>query len=160
MHDTITAALALTGEQLRLNNVTLDVKHTDEQPVVLANAIQLEQVFVNLLSNARDAVKQSATKTVKIITRVHNGGVEAIVQDTGVGISPEDLNCIFDPFFTTKEVGAGTGLGLSISFGIIVDHGGTIVVNSRIGDGTTFIIRLPLEHTPEPKETSQNQGEG
>jgi signal transduction histidine kinase len=147
LHDTIRAALMLMDQQLRLNNIALDLKLTTDQPVVRANAIQLEQVFVNLLSNARDAVKHSASKTVMIATCVRHDVVEAVVHDTGIGIPPEDLECIFDPFFTTKEVGSGTGLGLSISYGIIADHGGTIVVNSGIGDGTTFTLRLPLERT-------------
>ena len=137
----------LMDQQLRLNNIALDLKLTTDQPVVRANAIQLEQVFVNLLSNARDAVKHSASKTVMIATCVRHDVVEAVVRDTGIGIPPEDLECIFDPFFTTKEVGSGTGLGLSISYGIIADHGGTIVVNSGSGDGTTFTLRLPLERT-------------
>lgn len=147
LHDVITAAIVLIDQQLRLSNVVLHVQLTDEQPLVQANAIQLEQVFVNLLSNARDAVKQSAVKTVTIVTRLRDEVVETVFHDTGVGIAPEDLKCIFDPFFTTKEVGAGTGLGLSISYGIIVDHGGTILVESRPENGTTFIIRLPLKPT-------------
>jgi C4-dicarboxylate-specific signal transduction histidine kinase len=145
LHDVLTAAVLLMDRQLRLHDVDLRLKLTDEQPVVRGNAIQLEQVFVNLLTNARDAVKGSSARTVTIVSRVRHGVAEVRVQDTGTGISPEDRRRIFDPFFTTKDVGQGTGLGLSISYGIIRDHGGTILVRSKSRQGATFTVRLPLD---------------
>ena len=145
LHDVLTAAVVLMDRQLRLYDVDLHLQLTDRQPLVRANAIQLEQVFVNLLTNARDAVKESVMKMVTIVTRIRDDFVETLIEDTGGGISAEDLKRIFDPFFTTKEVGQGTGLGLSISYGIIRDHGGTIIVNSTCGQGSTSTVRLPLD---------------
>ena len=130
------------SEELTLN---LD----SSEPVTLGNAIQLEQVIMNLLTNARDAVSVARERKVLIETLVAEERLIVSVLDTGPGIPHELEQKVFDPFFTTKEVGAGTGLGLSISYGIIVDHGGTIMVNSGTGDGTTFTIGLPLERTPQ-----------
>jgi signal transduction histidine kinase len=144
LHDVLTAALVLMDQQLRLNNIHVHLAFSEEHPVVRGNAIQLEQVFVNLLSNACDSLKQSVAKTVSLTTRLYGDAAEVIIQDSGHGIASEDLQRIFDPFFTTKAVGSGTGLGLSISYGIIQDHGGTIVAESRAGDGAMFTLRFPL----------------
>src|SRR2546426_945241 len=115
-----------------------------EEPVVVGNPIQLEQVFINLLANARDAVADSRRKAIRISGSVGSAAVEVALTDTGHGIPPGLERRIFDPFFTTKEVGKGTGLGLSITYGIIKEHGGTISVVSPPGGGATFLIRLPL----------------
>jgi two-component system C4-dicarboxylate transport sensor histidine kinase DctB len=112
--------------------------------VVAGNAIQLEQVFINLLTNARDAVAESPRKQIRISATTGSGAVEVALADTGRGIPPGHERQIFDPFFTTKEVGKGTGLGLSITYGIIKEHGGTISVVSSPGEGATFLIHLPL----------------
>ena len=109
----------------------------------------MEQVFINLLTNARDAVAESDRKTISISCRVERSEVVLRFQDTGGGIPPGLEERIFDPFFTTKEVGSGTGLGLSITYGIITDHGGTISVTSDPGTGASFLIRLPLAK-PKP----------
>src|SRR5438105_52933 len=105
---------------------------------------QLVQVFINLLTNARDAVADSPRKAIRITASVGVAAVEVAFADTGNGIPPELERRIFDPFFTTKEVGKGTGLGLSITYGIIKEHGGTISVVSVPGAGATFLIHLPL----------------
>ncbi len=117
------------------------VSDFDEIPLVHANQGEINQVLLNLLVNAGHAVEIGGH--VQLKTRVIEGYVVISIQDDGYGIEQENLDKIFDPFFTTKEVGVGTGLGLSISYGIIKDHGGTITVNSEIGQGTTFEIRLP-----------------
>ena len=117
------------------------VSDFDEIPLVYANQGEINQVLLNLLVNAGHAVEIGGH--VQLKTRVVEGYVVISIQDDGYGIEQENLDNIFDPFFTTKEVGVGTGLGLSISYGIIKDHGGTITVNSEIGQGTTFEIRLP-----------------
>jgi two-component system NtrC family sensor kinase len=104
---------------------------------------QLNQVFLNLLMNACDAMNSKGTLT--ITTRTLDGGVELKISDTGPGVPPELLNRLFDPFFTTKEVGKGTGLGLSLSHGIIERHHGQISVDSKPGHGATFSIWLPLD---------------
>jgi signal transduction histidine kinase len=110
----------------------------------MGNPIQLEQVFLNLLTNARDAVADSPRKTIRVSGSVGPEGIDVVFADTGPGIPPGLEQRVFDPFFTTKEVGKGTGLGLSITYGIIKEHGGTISVVSRPGEGATFLIYLPL----------------
>lgn len=118
-------------------------KRLGKLPSMMCNLHQLEQVFINLLTNAADAIQTEGS--VVIETREEDGAAVVSVTDTGCGMSEEVLDHIFEPFFTTKEVGRGTGLGLSISHGIIEDHGGSIDVKSTPGFGTTFTIRLPLE---------------
>jgi signal transduction histidine kinase len=111
--------------------------------VVVGNPIQLEQVFLNLLTNARDAVLNSPRKAIRISASVGAAAVEIAFVDTGHGIASGLETRIFDPFFTTKGVGKGTGLGLSITYGIVKEHGGTISVASTPGEGATFVIQLP-----------------
>jgi two-component system NtrC family sensor kinase len=105
---------------------------------------KLNQVFMNLLVNAAHAIEGHGT--IRVSTFSKWGDIVVTISDTGRGIAPENLNHIFEPFFTTKEVGKGTGLGLSISYDIIKKHGGEITVESEVGAGTTFTIRLPLNH--------------
>jgi signal transduction histidine kinase len=114
---------------------------------VAGSHVQLEQVFVNLLSNAGDAVRTAPEKHIQLTCEVQGETVVVTVQDSGIGISPEVLPRIFEPFFTTKGVNQGTGLGLSITHGIITEHGGSIEVHSMPGQGTTFVVRLPLAPT-------------
>ena len=140
----IDRALALMREQLRLRQIEVMVDLGSEETVVMANPIQLEQVFINLLTNARDAVADSPRKAIRISSSVGPAAVEVAFADSGPGIPPGLEQRIFDPFFTTKEVGKGTGLGLSITYGIVKEHGGTISVVSRPGEGATFLIHLPL----------------
>jgi hypothetical protein len=103
---------------------------------------KLQQVFLNLLLNARDAMPRGGWLT--IATRVEKGSVVVEVSDTGSGIPAEHLSRIYDPFFTTKAIGKGTGLGLSISYGIVQEHGGAITCDSIVGQGTRFTLQLPL----------------
>lgn len=111
-------------------------------PYLRTNPTLLQQVFLNLFNNARDAMPQGGTITVR--TYLNDGSVVAEVQDTGAGLSEEVQERIFEPFFTTKGVGKGTGLGLSVSYGIIRTHGGDIEVKSTPGHGALFRIRLPM----------------
>src|SRR5262249_54175258 len=108
----IQQALSLLEQQLRLHNVEVALELDPRRPVVLGNAIQLEQVFLNLLTNARDALADADRKLVRIASCVDGATLQIVFQDTGPGIPPEFEHRVFDPFFTTKEVGAGTGLGL------------------------------------------------
>jgi len=144
LRQVIERALELMREQLRLREIDVAVDLGSKEPVVLGNPIQLEQVFINLLTNARDAMANSLRKAIRISGSVDCGAVELAFADTGHGIPPGLERRIFDPFFTTKEVGKGTGLGLSITYGIIKEHGGTISVVSPPGTGATFVIHLPL----------------
>ncbi len=104
---------------------------------------QLEQVFVNLLANAAQALEGRSDGRIRIQTRATQEEILVTIQDNGPGIPPEIQDKVFDPFFTTKEVGKGTGLGLSISHDIVAKHGGTITLESRPGHGATFVVRLP-----------------
>jgi signal transduction histidine kinase len=140
----IERALSLMQEQLRLREIEVTVDLGPGDPWVVGNAIQMEQVFINLLTNARDAMADSRHKAIRISGLVGTDATELAFADTGHGIPPGLERRIFDPFFTTKEVGKGTGLGLSIAYGIIKEHGGTISVVSRPGEGATFLIHLPL----------------
>jgi len=144
-------SFSLLYEQLRMRQIEVRLDLCPEDPVVVGNAIQLEQVFINLLTNARDALADAPRKLIHIESAVSEDVVDLLVRDTGPGI-PEGLQQrIFDPFFTTKEVGAGTGLGLSISYGIVKEHGGSISVVNGAGDGATFLVELPLPaHPAEP----------
>ena len=144
-------SFSLLYEQLRMRQIEVRLDLCPEDPVVVGNAIQLEQVFINLLTNARDALADAPRKLIHIESAVSEDVVDLLVRDTGPGI-PEGLQQrIFDPFFTTKEVGAGTGLGLSISYGIVKEHGGSISVVNGAGDGATFLVQLPLPaHPAEP----------
>ena len=140
----IERALSLMQEQLRLREIAVTVDLGPEEPWVVGNAIQMEQVFINLLTNARDAMADSPRKAIRISASVDSMATELAFADTGPGIAPGLERRIFDPFFTTKEVGKGTGLGLSIAYGIVKEHGGTISVVSPPGEGATFLIHLPL----------------
>jgi two-component system NtrC family sensor kinase len=111
-------------------------------PRITCQQSRLHQVVLNLVANAIDACDHAGTVTIR--TRPTDDGMEIAVIDTGSGIPPEIRDRIFDPFFTTKPQGEGTGLGLSISHGIVSDHGGKILVDSTVGKGSAFTIRLPL----------------
>jgi C4-dicarboxylate-specific signal transduction histidine kinase len=148
-------AQILMQAQLRLRNIEVTVDLGSEEPVVLGNPLQLEQVFLNLFTNARDAVADSQRKAIHISVAVGAVAAEIRFSDTGRGIPPGLERRIFDPFFTTKEVGQGTGLGLSITYGIIKDLGGSISVVSPPGEGATFLIRLPLAPETSQKASSQ-----
>ena len=111
-------------------------------PVVLGIEYKLQQVFLNLFLNARDAMPKGGW--LSIVTRAALDGATVEVADTGSGIPAEQLSRIYDPFFTTKDIGKGTGLGLSITYGIVQEHGGTITCDSSPGQGTRFTLALPL----------------
>lgn len=138
-------AISLMHEQLRLRQITIELRFPAEDVIVVGNGIQLEQVFINLLTNARDAMVNVTRKVITITCMVKADMVDISFGDTGPGIAAELEQRIFDPFFTTKEVGAGTGLGLSITYGIIKEHQGTIMVENHPGEGALFLIQLPLE---------------
>ncbi|WP_028318259.1 sensor histidine kinase [Desulfobulbus elongatus] len=129
--------------EARYVNIRIVKEYADNVPVITSDLSQIQQVVLNLLNNAIDAIGHDGTVTVS--TRYHDktDEVEIDVADTGKGIAENDLDKIFDPFFTTKEVGKGTGLGLSISYSIIEKLGGKLKVQSKVGTGTVFTILLP-----------------
>jgi two-component system NtrC family sensor kinase len=112
-------------------------------PDILCHPMQLNQVFMNILVNAAQAIENRGEIAVR--TWSEDGSVCVRISDTGVGIPRENLSRIFEPFFTTKEVAKGTGLGLSIAYDIVKKHRGTIEVESEVGKGTSFTIKLPVE---------------
>jgi two-component system NtrC family sensor kinase len=136
--------LALISRQAAFFNVTVVKEYDPQLPAVMANSSELQQVFINVLVNAAQAIEGHGT--VKIVTRraADADAVEVLISDTGRGIPAGDIGRIFDPFFSTKPSGQGTGLGLSIAYGIVTSHKGTINVASEPGKGTTFTIRLPI----------------
>jgi signal transduction histidine kinase len=117
-------------------------KHYGNLPLIDCYASQLNQVWMNLLVNAAQAVRDSGK--VIITTKLEGDSIVIMIEDNGVGIPAEHLSKIFDPFFTTKPVGVGTGLGLSISYGIIERHCGRISAQSKVDQGTTFTVRIPI----------------
>ncbi|WP_088285540.1 ATP-binding protein [Ideonella sp. A 288] len=127
------------------------VRNLGELPPVPCIAAQINQVFLNLLVNAGQAIESQGTIT--LATRVDGGQAVVEIADTGHGIPPETLSRIFEPFYTTKPVGKGTGLGLSIAWDIVAKHDGRLSVRSKPGDGTCFELRLPLNNPNYPKES-------
>jgi signal transduction histidine kinase len=145
----VRSALLLWQPQAQ-QQVRISTQLERQLPLLLGNFTQLQQVVINLLGNALDAT--SAGGTIVIRTQSEAGpppGIMLAVSDTGVGIPAEHLSKVFDPFFTTKPPGKGTGLGLSVCLGIVRDHQGTITVRSQAGQGSTFIVRLPIASTPD-----------
>jgi two-component system, NtrC family, sensor kinase len=130
-----------------LKTVTVD-KRFGEIPAITCSPSQVNQVFLNLITNAAQAMPDGHGKII-LTTRVEGEGVAVEVADNGSGIAPEVMKKIFDPFFTTKEIGKGTGLGLSISYKIVQQHGGHIKVDSKVGAGTRFTVWFPLTASQE-----------
>ncbi len=145
INELIDASCSLVEHQTSFQNVRLVKSYEPALPSIMADPHQLQQVFINVILNAYQAMPHGGT--LYITTRAEGPELQAIFTDTGTGIPPENVQHIFDPFFTTKEVGEGTGLGLSVSYGIIKAHGGDIEVESQTGKGTTFVIKLPLEQS-------------
>ncbi|OGW22673.1 MAG: hypothetical protein A2077_07770 [Nitrospirae bacterium GWC2_46_6] len=117
-------------------------KEYGDIPPIKCNAGQLNQVFMNILINAVHAIEEQGEIIIK--TRHEDNNIFISISDTGSGIPADKINRIFEPFFTTKEVGKGTGLGLSIAYDIVKKHNGDIIVESEVGKGTTFTVRIPV----------------
>ncbi|MFT5441842.1 MAG: signal transduction histidine kinase [Myxococcota bacterium] len=145
LHEELDRTIGLMEPRFK-DGVTV-VRDYGNLPTVRCYPGQLNQVFLNLLMNACDAM--NCTGSVVIRTRQTEDGVRLEFQDDGPGVPPELLNRLFEPFFTTKEVGKGTGLGLSLSHGIIERHGGKFSIKSNLGEGATFVIELPLDASPQ-----------
>jgi PAS domain S-box-containing protein len=146
-------ALMITGQQLLNHGISLVRKLTPNLPKIMGDTNQLEQVFLNLIANSRDAIEDTdgQKKELTITTGLsEDEGAPAIlvsIKDSGAGIPPENMEKIFEPFFSTKPVGKGTGLGLSLCYGIVEAHGGRIDIKSRVGEGTEVRISLPAKET-------------
>ncbi len=140
----VESALTLIGEQLRLANIEVTTEAPELHHSVLGHQVQIEQVLLNLIGNARDVLqdKQDGDKRISITVEEDNGKATIAIEDTGGGVADDALPRVFEPFFTTKEVGKGTGLGLSISYGIVKEMGGEITVTNT-NEGARFVISLP-----------------
>jgi PAS domain S-box-containing protein len=151
INDPVNDVFKVLGHQLKVHEVEVDLDLDPEIPDILAEHNRLEQVFINLVSNAIDAMDEKdkrpeisdREKRLTIKSFAENEHVCVKVTDTGIGMSEEVKNKIFEPFYTTKKVGKGTGLGVSISYGIVKDYRGDIEIESEVGKGTTFIIKFP-----------------
>lgn len=149
LNNCITSALNVVRNEYKYV-ATLDLRLDDSLPEVIGNNQQLGQVVANLVVNSAHAIESKGEGQGEIVvsTASDSGHAVLVVSDTGKGIATEHMKRIFEPFFTTKEAGKGTGLGLAISYDIIKKHGGQITVNSEIGKGTVFTIRLPIAQIP------------
>jgi hypothetical protein len=142
LNTVINDVLSLLEHQLRAVNIQVRRDLSAAAPIVFGTEHKLQQVFLNLFINARDAMPRGGW--LSVTTRVAGAAASVEVGDTGAGIPPEHLARIYDPFFTTKSLGQGTGLGLSITYGIVREHDGSISCDSRPGEGTRFTLTLPL----------------
>lgn len=147
LNKTVQKTLSLLEHDLKMKNVAVELKLTEGLPHIFADMDQMQQVIINLVSNARDAMSKGG-RIVLSTDSINEGfdkSIELRVSDNGMGIDPEKVDKIFEPFFTTKAEGEGTGLGLAICHGIIEAHGGTIRAENNIDGGTSFIIQLSVE---------------
>ena len=142
----VDTAVAFLKYQMEQENIQLQVEKQAGLQFIQGNANELEQVFTNLILNAKDAIKQKGQEgVIKLQTAQKSDTVSVKVTDNGIGIPKENLKKIFDPFFTTKEMGKGTGLGLAVTYGIVEKHKGRIEVTSASGEGAAFMVILPKE---------------
>jgi signal transduction histidine kinase len=144
IHAALDDILLLSKKEFKNRNITLRKEYAPDLPAIRAVADQIKQVFLNLLTNAREAIGEEGG-TVTITTEEWGEQIVVCFKDTGCGIAPEDINHIFEPFFSTKPEVKGTGLGLAVSYGIVRRHGGDIKVESQPGGGTQFTVILPIE---------------
>jgi histidine kinase len=151
VNDVLRRAVDFFRQQLKLRGIEVVEDLDGELPLVLAESNRLEQVIINLLINARDAIEErgegrnqlAPLKRITLKTSLEKGMITIQITDTGTGVPESLLDKIFEPFFTTKKIGKGTGLGLSISYGIVRDYEGTISVKSAEGEGATFTVQFP-----------------
>jgi two-component system NtrC family sensor kinase len=150
--------ISLITHKLELANVRLVTRLGENLPKVQCDGPQMQQVVINLVMNASEAVQHGGLVQVRTRLAKERNAVFLEVEDSGTGIPQENLSRIFDPFFSTKEEGKGVGLGLAVVYGIVDAHDGTIEVQSRMGQGTTFTVSLPLQAKgDEPGPTTQPQ---
>src|SRR5688572_9102615 len=154
LNHVVTETLALRSYEQRLTNIEVDTALAAGLPQVFADAHQIQQVLLNLVINAEQAMLSTNGRGSLVLRTWHDVEHESVVlevTDDGPGVAPEMKTKIFDPFFTTKEVGKGTGLGLTVAYAIVEEHGGRIRVESPPGGGASFIVELPVSGTPETR---------
>jgi len=146
INEVLSSTLELRAYQLRVDNIKVSLDLDKGLDPALADPHQIQQVFINIINNAHNALVSSGRPgTLEIRTRQHRGVIRISFADNGPGIAEENLGKIFDPFFTTKEIGKGTGLGLSLSYGIMKEHDGQILASSSPGQGATFVVEIPAQ---------------
>ena len=145
MNEIVEKAVSLTEYDAKSSSVQIIKEYAKNLPEITADGNQLQQVFLNIINNARHAMKNVSHPKLVIKTEKSGGAVKVHFTDNGCGMTEDILKKVFNPFFTTKEVGKGTGLGLSISYGIVKDHGGEIHVTSEPDKGTCFTVELPIQ---------------
>ena len=161
LNDAVLSVMEITRQQLLNQAIEMELRLGENLPRVLGDKNQIEQVLLNLISNARDAMQESSQKVLTIQTAFNKGGqqVELRVSDTGIGMTAEEIEQIFNPFFTTKDSDKGIGLGLSISYRIVEAHQGRIEVKSRVNKGTTFIVGLPVYLAGGGRDSAKHEPE-
>jgi signal transduction histidine kinase len=147
----IEQTLFLNANLLKINRVKVETDLDPNLPDLVGSEDQLQQVFMNLVSNAAEAMEASdgGVLSIKTTHLLSEDKVQIDFSDTGIGIPGENIPNLFEPFFTTKKKGKGVGLGLSVAYGIVQEHGGSIYVRSKSGEGTTFEVKVPLKSTPD-----------
>jgi len=137
--------LRLREYEEKISNIKVVTDLQENLPCIPIDKFQLQQVFLNIILNAEAAIKETKRPGVLTVkTERINNHINVIFNDTGCGIKKQVLSRIFDPFYTTKEIGKGTGLGLSICYGIVVKHGGKLTVQTKVNQGSTFTVKLPI----------------
>jgi signal transduction histidine kinase len=150
INELVESAVEFLQYQLRTSNIEVVTRLDAHLPKAMVDPHQIQQVFLNVINNARQAIEGNQPKgSIRIATETCGQVVRVTFQDNGPGIDERNLSKVFDPFFTTKEIGKGTGLGLSLCYGMVKEHGGGIIVRSKPGEGATFIIELPLASATE-----------
>jgi two-component system NtrC family sensor kinase len=159
VNELLEAALEILQYQMRTSNIEVTTQLDASLPKAMLDPHQVQQVFINIINNARQAIEAHRPHGwVRLTTEHDEGHARVIIEDNGPGIAETNLSKVFDPFFTTKDVGKGTGLGLSLCYGIIKEHGGHITVRSKPGAGSSFIIELPLGSELATNEAAEPNG--
>jgi two-component system NtrC family sensor kinase len=155
----VEAVLELLAYEMRTGNIRIEQDFQKDLPKLLGDSHQLQQVVLNILNNARQAIEANQPSgKIRVTTESSAEKIRIVFEDDGPGIKPENLSKIFDPFFTTKPVGKGTGLGLSLCYGIVREHAGNITAHSEPGKGATFVIELPVHRGVENRSASPVAG--
>ena len=161
INETIEKSLELHAYRMKLSNIEVVMELAPDLPMTMADSDQMHQVFVNIITNAEQAMTAAHGRgRLCVKTQSVGGMIRIAFADNGPGISEDNLKRIFDQFFTTKDVGKGTGLGLSICYGIVEEHGGRLYTRSKLGKGATFVVELPIASGDQPvaEQASSIQG--
>jgi PAS domain S-box-containing protein len=161
INEILEKSVQLHAYRMKVNNIEVLVEPAPDLPMIMADYDQMHQVFVNIVTNAEQAMTEAHSKgKLRVKTQRVGGMIQIAFTDDGPGISEDNLKRLYDPFFTTKDVGKGTGLGLSICYGIVEEHGGHMSARSKPGEGTTFVVELPIDSDDQPVAEQAGSIEG